>query len=237
MVLSGFNFALHFFAMRDRSIMYYLRDDEVRFYLFILTISVAITTAILMSEGTFEGATNFRMAAFTVVSIFTTTGFTTTDFSTWPSMLPYLVFFGAFTGACAGSTGGGMKVMRVMLICKQGLREVHRLIHPNALFPVKVNGRRMTDTVLEAIWGFFSIYVILFLFMHLGLVATGMDFLTAFSAVGAAINNLGPGLGDVALNYAGITDVAKLVMTLGMILGRLEIFTLLVLFTPMFWRK
>jgi len=237
MILSGINFALHFFAWRDRSPMYYLRDDEVRFYLVILAIATIIATALLAMSGTYEGVTAFRMALFEVVSVFTTTGFATADFASWPGMLPYLIFFGAFTGACAGSTGGGMKVMRVMLICKQGVREIHRLIHPNALFPVKVNGRRMTDSVLESIWGFFSVYVILFLFMHLALIATGLDFVSAFSAVGAAINNLGPGLGSVAMHYADISDVAKLVMTMAMILGRLEIFTLLVLFTPMFWRK
>ena len=179
----------------------------------------------------------FRLASFQVVSIFTTTGFASTDFANWSGMLPFLLFFGAFTGACAGSTGGGMKAMRVMLIFKQGIREVHRLIHPNAIFPVKVNGRRMTDNVMEAIWGFFSIYVILFLCMHLALIATGLDFLTAFSAVGAALNNLGPGLGSVAAHYGDIDAVAKVIMVIAMILGRLEIFTLLVLFTPMFWQK
>ncbi len=237
MVISGINFGLHFFAVRDRSILHYLKDDEVIFYLSILALSTIVVTVLLLMFGTYEGTTAFRMAIFEVVSIFTTTGFATADFSQWPGMLPYLIFFGAFTGACAGSTGGGMKVIRVLLIIKQGLREIHRLIHPNAVFPIKVNKHRVTSNVIEAIWGFFSIYVILFLFMHLGLVATGMDFLAAFSAVGAAINNLGPGLGDVSLHYAGITDSAKILLSFAMILGRLEIFTILVLFTPMFWRK
>ena len=130
-----------------------------------------------------------------------------------------------------------MKVIRVMLICKQGLREVHRLIHPNAIFPVKVNHRRVSEQIMEAGWGFFSIYVIVLLFMQLALIMTGMDFISAFSAVGATLNNLGPGLGQVALNYAGISDNAKLMLCFTMMLGRLEIFTLLVLFSPMFWRK
>ncbi|MFP6807832.1 MAG: TrkH family potassium uptake protein [Pseudomonadales bacterium] len=237
MIISGINFGLHFFAARDRSIMHYLKDDEVVFYLQILLVATVVVTTILISFDTYEGVTAFRMAIFEVVSIFTTTGFATTDYSAWPGMLPFLVFFGAFTGACAGSTGGGMKVIRVLLIRKQGLREIYRLIHPHAIFPIKVNKHRVTPNVIEAIWGFFSIYVILFLFMHLALIATGMDFLTAFSAVGAAINNLGPGLGDVALHYAGITDSAKLLLCFAMILGRLEIFTILVLFVPMFWRK
>ena len=130
-----------------------------------------------------------------------------------------------------------MKVMRVMLICKQGLREIHRLIHPNAIFPIKMNKRPVSNRIIEAVWGFFSVYVMLFLFMLLAVVATGLDFLSAFSAVAASINNLGPGLGSVAYHYGDITDTAKIILCFGMILGRLEIFTLLVLFTPMFWRK
>lgn len=237
MIISGINFGLHFFAVKERSISHYFRDDEVKFYLLILLLATGIVTFVLLDFQTYQGITAFRMATFEVVSIITTTGFSTAQFSQWPSMLPFLIFFGAFTGACAGSTGGGMKVIRVLLIIKQGIREIHRLIHPNAVFPIKVNQHRVTPSVIEAVWGFFSIYVILFLFMHLTLVATGMDFLTAFSAVGAAINNLGPGLGDVARHYADITDSAKVLLCFAMILGRLEIFTILVLMTPMFWKK
>ena len=237
MVISGINFGLHFFAARDRSISHYFKDDEVKTYLVFLLVSTIAVTLLLVSANSYEAPTAFRLAIFEVVSIFTTTGFATADFSQWPGMLPFFIFFGAFTGACAGSTGGGMKIIRVLLIIKQGLREIHRLIHPNAVFPIKVNKQRVTPNVIEAVWGFFSIYVILFLFMHLALVATGLDFLTAFSAVGAAINNLGPGLGDVALHYADITGSAKLLLCFAMILGRLEIFTILVLFSPMFWKK
>ena len=237
MVLAGINFGLHFFSFRERTIGHYLRDDEVRFYLAILVITTGVVSLMLYQTAQYEAAEAFRYGVFQVVSIFTTTGFATTDFTHWPSMLPYLVFFGAFTGACAGSTGGGMKVMRVMLICKQGLREVHRLIHPNAIFPVKINRRPVSNRVIEAVWGFFSVYVILFLFMLLAIVATGLDFLSAFSAVAASINNLGPGLGAVAHHYNDISDAAKIILSFAMILGRLELFTLLVLFTPMFWRK
>ena len=237
MILAGINFGLHFFALKERSVLHYLKDDEVKFYLSILLTATVTVALVLWYENTFAAGNAVRMAAFHVVSMFTTTGFVTTDFSTWPNMLPYLVFFGAFAGACAGSTGGGMKVIRVMLICKQGLREVHRLIHPNAVFPVKVNHRQVSDQIMEAVWGFFSVYVIIFLFMQLALIMTGLDFVSAFSAVGASINNLGPGLGTVAQNYSGISDAAKILLCLTMMLGRLEIFTLLVLFSPMFWRK
>jgi trk system potassium uptake protein TrkH len=237
MVISGMNFSLHFFAFKSLSLKQYLADDEARLYLVILLTAIVITTVFLIGYQTYSGVQSLRMAAFQVVSIFTTTGFATADFSAWPSMLPYLVFFGAFTGACAGSTGGGMKVMRVLLILKQGHREIRRLIHPNAVFPIKLNHRSVSNNVIDAVWGFFSVYVILFLCMHLVMVALGMDFLTAFSAVGATINNLGPGLGDVAAHYGGINDLAKLILCLAMIMGRLEIFTLLVLFTAMFWKK
>jgi trk system potassium uptake protein TrkH len=136
-----------------------------------------------------------------------------------------------------GFNGGGLKIIRVLLIYKQGLREIYRLIHPNAIFPIKVSGRKMTDNVIDAVWGFFSIYILLFIVLLLGLIATDLDFVTAFSAVGSALNNLGPGLGAVAENYAEISSTAKFLLCLGMVLGRLEIFTILVLFTAMFWRK
>jgi len=237
MVLAGINFSLHFFSFKERSLLHYFQDDEVQFYLSILFTASIVVTGVLWYEQTHTFGQAIRFGVFEVVSIFTTTGFSTTDFTAWPNMLPYLIFFGAFAGACAGSTGGGMKVIRVMLICKQGLREVHRLIHPNAIFPVKVNHRQVSGQVIEAVWGFFSIYVIAFLFMQLALIMTGLDFVTAFSAVGATINNLGPGLGAVALHYSHISDTAKILLCFTMALGRLEIFTLLVLFSPMFWKK
>tara|TARA_R110002072_G_scaffold1369_7_gene11341 strand:+ start:29014 stop:30462 length:1449 start_codon:yes stop_codon:yes gene_type:complete len=237
MVLAGMNFGLHFFAFRERTVGHYLRDDEVKFYLAILIATTFVVSLVLYQSAEYPGFQALRYGAFQVVSVFTTTGFVTADFSAWPSMLPYLIFFGAFTGACAGSTGGGMKVMRVMLICKQGLREIHRLIHPNAIFPIKMNKRPVSNRIVEAVWGFFSVYVIVFLFMLLAMIATGLDFLSAFSAVAASINNLGPGLGQVAYHFADMTDIAKIILCFAMILGRLEIFTLLVLFTPMFWRK
>lgn len=237
MLIAGMNFALHFTALKDRSLMHYVRDDEVKFYLAILLGGCILIISGLVLAGAYGVAEAIRLGTFEVVSIFTTTGYTTADFAHWPGMLPYLVFYGAFAGACAGSTGGGLKVIRVMLICKQGLREIHRLIHPSAVFPIKLNHRRVPTEVNEAIWGFFSIYVIVFLFMLLTLLAVGLDFVTAFSAVGATINNLGPGLGEVAAHYGDLPTGAKLLLCFTMALGRLEIFTLLVLFSPMFWRK
>ena len=236
MIISGINFSLHFFTLREKGdILHYFHDEEVVTYLRILACGILLVTIILASLNVYEPLTAFRMASFEVVSIFTTTGFATTDFSAWPSILPFLVFFGAFFGACAGSTGGGIKIYRILLIWKQGVREIYRLIHPNAIFPIRINRRPVSSKIVDAVWGFFSFYVIIFALMYLALLATGMDAITAFSAVGASINNLGPGLGDVAYHYNGITDTAKLLLCFTMMLGRLEIFTLLVLFTPMFW--
>lgn len=237
MALCGINFGLHFVVWRRRSLLYYLRDVETVTYLVMLAVVALITVTVLISSGTLAPPQALRDGLFQVVSVATTTGFTTTNFSLWPSLLPFLVIFAAFTGACAGSTGGGMKVVRVLLIVLQGAREVKRLIHPNAIIPVKLGRARVPDRVIDSVWGFFSAYVIAFLMMLVILLATGLDFTTAFSAVGACLNNLGPGLGSVALHYGEISDTAKWTLCVAMLLGRLEIFTLLVLVTPEFWRS
>ncbi len=237
MIISAFNFALHFYAWRYRSIKHYFADAEVRTLLTVLTIAAAITVMTLIDSQQYETLDAIRYGLFELVSIATTTGFGTTDFSTWPIFLPFMLFFLAFMGGCAGSTGGGLKVIRVLLIYKQGSRELKRLIHPNAIIPIRIGGRPVDDRIVEAVWGFFSVYLMLYLIMCILLLATGLDFVTAFSAVGACMNNLGPGLGDVAAHYGEISDAAKWILSFAMILGRLEIFTLLVLFTPTFWRQ
>ena len=141
----------------------------------------------------------------------------------------------SFIGGCGGSTAGGMKVIRWLLVFKQGVREVLRLIHPNAEIPVKLGNRAVSPRVIDAVWGFFSIYIVVFGVMMLLMMATGLDQVTAFSAVAASLNNLGPGLGEVASNFVNINDPAKWISIFAMLLGRLEIFTLLVLFTMAFW--
>jgi trk system potassium uptake protein TrkH len=237
MIISAFNFALHFYTWRFRSIKHYFADSEVRTLLTVLLIAGIVTFVTLVTSKSYEPNEALRFGLFELVSIATTTGFAAADFSLWPVFLPFLLFFLAFMGGCAGSTGGGLKVIRVLLIYKQGGREMKRLIHPNAIIPIRIGGRPIDDRVVEAVWGFFSVYLILYLIMTILLLATGLDFVTAFSAVGACINNLGPGLGDVSAHYGEITDFAKWVLSFAMILGRLEIFTLLVLFTPAFWRQ
>ncbi len=237
MVFSAFNFALHFYSWRYRSIKHYIMDAEVRTLLVVLGIAGIITVATLINSNSYDTDEAIRFGLFELISIATTTGFATADFSLWPVFLPFLLFFLAFMGGCAGSTGGGLKVIRVLLIYKQGSRELKRLIHPNAIIPIRVGGRPVEDRVVEAVWGFFSVYLILYLIMCILLLATGLDFVSAFSAVGACMNNLGPGLGEVSAHYGEINDFAKWVLSFAMLLGRLEIFTLLVLFTPTFWRQ
>jgi trk system potassium uptake protein TrkH len=238
MLLAGTNFALHFIAIRRMNVRAYLHDAEFKTYLSVLAIIASITVFYLHMTATFgEFDKALLHGVFQAVSIGTTTGFTTSNYALWPSFLPVLLLFGSFIGACAGSTGGGMKVIRFLLLLKQGNREISRLVHPNAVIPIKVGGKPMPERVIEAVWGFFATYVAIFAVLLLLLMMTGLDQITAFSAVAATMNNLGPGLGDVALNYAGISDFAKWVLCFAMLLGRLEIFTLLVLLTPAFWRK
>jgi trk system potassium uptake protein TrkH len=238
MFIAGINFALHFTAWQRRRIDHYFRDPEFLFYGFILIVVSVLTVAVLSAFEIYPtvGET-FVKGLFQVVSFATTTGFATGDFHEWPLFLPYVLMYAAIIGACAGSTGGGMKVIRILLIFKQGFREVQRLIHPHAVIPIKLGRSPVPDRVVEAVWGFFAVYVMAFMLMLLALLATGLDIVTAFSAVGACINNLGPGLGSVAQTYGGLNDAAKWILSFAMLLGRLEVFTLLVLFTPMFWRR
>jgi len=237
MILAGVNFSLHFLAWRSFSYRPYFADAEFVAYLKVLLMVSLITMMYLYITGTFEAGGAIHNGLFQAVSIGTTSGFTTAEYHNWPGFLPALLLLTSFIGGCAGSTGGGMKVIRVLLLLKQGMREVIRLIHPNALVPVKVGGNLLEERVVDAVWGFFSLYVGSFIVMALLLAASGLDLVTAFSAVAACMNNLGPGLGDVGSNYAGINDVAKWILCFAMILGRLEIFTVLVLLTPAFWRK
>ncbi len=238
MFISGINFALHFTAWRTRNLRNYLFDSEFKTYLALMLFACVIVTSYLYYQGLFATHQETLIhSIFQVVSIGTTTGFTTHQYHLWPGFLPVMLLFTSFIGACAGSTGGGMKVIRFLLLLRQGMREIIRVIHPNAVIPIKVGGKAMPPRVVESVWGFFSAYVAAFVIIMLIMMMTGLDQITAFSAVAATMNNLGPGLGDVALNYASLESVAKWVLCFAMLLGRLEIFTLLVLLTPAFWRK
>jgi len=238
MLLGGVNFALHFTVVRSKSLMPYIRDAEFQLYASMLIVVFTLTTYVLYTQSILHDLPlAFREAVFQTVSITTTSGFVTTDYSTWPVFVPVLLVFSSFIGGCAGSTGGGLKVIRVLLMIKQGQRELFRLIHPNARVVVKLGKQPVDNRVIDAVWGFFAAYVGLFALMMLILMFTGLDQVTAFSAVAATMNNLGPGLGEVSANYSSLSDFNKLLLCFSMLLGRLEIFTLLVLFMPAFWRK
>src|SRR6056300_1091734 len=237
MLISAINFGLHFFAWKHKSLSGYYRDPETGFYLVCIFVSVSITCVYLLTTQTLTNNEALVHGVFQAISMATTTGFTTTDFASWPTFLPVMLIFFSFIGGCVGSTGGGLKVMRVLLIFKQGLREMKQLIHPQAIIPLRVGGRRVDASIISAVWSFFAVYVSAFLVILLILMATGLDYLTAFSAVAAMLNNLGPGLGEVASNYASVSDETKWILCFTMLLGRLEVFTLLVLLTPMFWRR
>ncbi|PHS69961.1 MAG: potassium transporter [Methylophaga sp.] len=238
MLLAGMNFSLHFLAWRHRSIRHYLFDSELRVYLSILAVISIVVSTYLYFTHTFETPwLAIHQGVFQTVSIGTTTGYTTANYYLWPGFLPILLLMTSYIGGCAGSTGGGMKVIRVMLLFKQGYREVLRLIHPNAVFAIKVNNKALPSKVVGAVWGFFALYVFCFSIMHLFLMATGLDIVTSFSAVTACLNNLGPGLGEVGANYGEINSPSKWVLCIAMLLGRLEIFTLLVVLTPAFWKQ
>jgi len=237
MLLSGVNYGLHFAALSGFRLSHYWSDPEFKFYLLVIGSTFLLTLVTLWISNTYEPLQAVRVGLFEVVSIATTTGFATADFSIWPAMLPFLLFSTAFFGGCAGSTGGGIKVIRMLLIFKQGIREIKRLIHPHGVFAIKLGNTPVSDRVIDAVWGFFSVYLLVFIVLLISILATGIDQVTAWSMVGATLNNLGPGLGEVAAHYGDINEPAKWISCAAMLLGRLEVFTLIVLFTPMFWKK
>ncbi|MCF6355762.1 MAG: TrkH family potassium uptake protein [Candidatus Polarisedimenticolaceae bacterium] len=238
MLLAGVNFALHFIALRQRNLLVYFADSEFRYYLANMAVITVVVILTLYTSGTYKTwDQSIIQGVFQTVSIGTTAGFTTAEYSAWPAFISILLLFSSFVGGCAGSTGGGIKVIRYVLLIKQGVREIFRLIHPSAETPIRLGGKTISPRVVEAVWGYFSLYVASFILMYLALMLTGLDVTTAFSAVAASINNLGPGLGEVGLNYASLSDPAKLILCFAMVLGRLEIFTLLVVLSPAYWSK
>jgi len=238
MLLGAINFSVHFAVLRKRSLSPYLQDIEVRSFLMFVIASTLLIAVVLRWTGYYPSLLDALINAdFEVVSVITSTGLGAADFTQWPTFLPVLLIFISFIGGCGGSTAGGMKVMRVLLLIKEAVREVNHLIHPRSVKLVKIGGRILQERTTQAIWGFFGMYVIVFVVLMLSMMATGLDQITAFSAVATSINNLGPGLGDVAYTFATVGTGAKLISVLAMLLGRLEIFSLLVLLSPAFWRE
>lgn len=238
MLLGGISFALHFVAWHGRSLKGYWRSSEVRVFLLVVAVTVVLCTLVNLREGHFDSLwESLRISGFTVVSVITSTGFGIEDFSLWPTLLPLVLILISFMGACSGSTSGGMKSVRFVILARQSVLVIQRLVHPAMVRPLKLDGRVVAPRVVDAVWGFFAVYVVVFVLFMLGLMFDGMDQLSAFGAVATCLNNLGPGLGTVSTNFVGVDDSVKWILSLAMLLGRLEIFTVLVLFAPAFWRS
>ena len=239
-LIAGISFTTHFLAMRHLSLAPYRFDTEIRWYLGVLAASVLGITLYLWQSGYYaDFLTALRYASFNVVSIATTLGFANTDYSLWPVFAPFwLLFLCSFTTG-AGSTGGGIKMMRAILLYKQVYRELVKLLHPNAQVLTRLGEQPVPNKIIYAVLAYFFIYVVSIVSLTLVLIVSGLDTVTAFSAVIATINNTGPGLNQVgpASTYAVLTDFQTWVCTFAMLLGRLELFTLLIVFTPVFWRK
>lgn len=238
MFLGGANFALHFSALRHRQTGVYRRDTEFQAYFWIVVSVIAFTTVYLWLDGEYDSfGTSLRYASLQVVSMQTSTGLLTSGFAQWPGALPTLLMALTLICGCAGSTAGGMKVIRWLIVFRQGLAELKQLVHPSAEIPVKLAGRPVPQRVINGVAGFFAMYFILFAALMFLLMMFGMDQVSAWSAVASTINNTGPGLGDVAENFRGVPDSAKWVCTIAMLVGRLEIFTFVLLLTPAFWER
>jgi trk system potassium uptake protein TrkH len=240
MTLAGINFTLHFTAWRSRSPAVYLRDPEARTYLLVLAAAVVVLTAFLVFRDVhpdWDGA--FRQALFNGVSIITTTGYASTDYNQWPIFAPILMLFLASFATCAGSTGGGIKMIRGLILLKQARREFVRILHPRSIAPVTVGERVIENQVIFAVLAFMLIYGASITWLSILLLASGLDLITALTAVFACINNIGPGLNQVGpgSNYAALDGFETWVCTFAMLIGRLELLSVLVLFTPAYWRK
>ncbi len=237
MALGGINFSIHFLVWHKRHPGSYWRDAEVRGYLLLLlALSCAVALILFLTHARGSLVEALRPAAVQVVSLMTSTGFVSEDFTRWPLLLPILLILLGFIGGCAGSTAGGMKVIRILVLFKQGLRHLRQLVHPSLRALIKVDDRVLPDRVTDAIWGFFSVYVAIFAMLMMAVTATGLDAVTAFSAVATCMNNMGPGVGQIASNFQSVSDTGTWLLAFAMLLGRLEIFTVLVLLSPAFWR-
>lgn len=238
MIMGATNFSLHFIAARQRQWFHYWQDEEFRRYFLLLTFAVIIITLELLNQGTyqfwFEALTK---SVFNVVSLATTTGFQSASFELWPSFIPVLIMFLALLGGCAGSTTGGMKMIRGLLLLKQSRREIERLIHPQAVMTIKFGKQSLPEPIIQAMWGFLAAYIGLSCVIILILMATGLDLTSAFGMTAAGLANAGAAIGDYAGNFAALSTTAKWTLVFAMLAGRLEIFTLLILLSPSFWRK
>lgn len=240
MLIAGINFATHFMVWRQKSFAQYANDLEARYFILVVICSVlGIALFLRISDVYPDYLAALRYTAFNVISVGTTTGYSTADYNLWPVFAPlWILFLGTFL-SCSGSTGGGIKLIRAVILYQQVYREFRRLAHPNAVVPLKVSGHVIANQLVFAVLAFFFVWVVILVSMTLLLSLSGLDAMTGFSAVVASLNNIGPGLHQVgpATNYAVLTDFQTWVCTSAMLLGRLELFTFLIVFTPAFWRR
>lgn len=238
MLLGAISFSLHVTALKNGGLKYYFLDPELRFYLQLLFLSILIMfTLFAFSSNHLLSPTVALDTLFQTVSFATTSGFSSANVTWWPNPIPMLLLFLGVIGGCAGSTTGGIKVVRIHLLQKQGAREIQKLIHPHGQYLIKLGQLPLSGRVIESIWGFLGMYIVSFAILLLILLICEKDFLTAFSALCATFSNAGRGLGQVATNFSSLSSQAKWVLTAAMLIGRLEIFTVIVLFSPSFWRR
>ena len=238
MIIAGMNFTLHYRALRGKPLLYF-KDKEAIFFLIVILIAV-IFILIDVFPATYDNFFDgLQKSVFQVVSIITTTGYGTADYEQWRFSSHVILFILMFMGGCAGSTGGGMKIIRSLILVKFGLNEIKRLIHPQAVLPVRVGNMPISREIVTNVAGFFLLYISLFVVGIIVMSGLGLDFETSFGSVAATINNIGPGLGDVGPteNYSQIPVFGKWFLSFLMLAGRLEVFTVLILFTPSFWKK
>jgi trk system potassium uptake protein TrkH len=239
-LLAGMNFATHFLALRNRSLVPYRIDPEIRWFLSIMLVSCLVLALYLWQQEIYlDFPSALRYATFNAISMATTLGLANADFNTWPYFAGMSLLLLCTFSTAAGSTGGGVKMMRAILLFKQIHREILRILHPNAQVPTKLGGIAVPDKIMYAVLGFFFIYAGSIISLTFVLIFSGLDVFSALTAVIATINNTGPGLGQVgpATTYAVLTDFQTWTCTFSMLLGRLELFTLLVVLTPAFWKK
>lgn len=240
MIVAAVNFGSHFIALRNRSAGTYRHDPEIVWLMIVVLGScLGIALYLRLMNVYPDYLTALRHATFNVVSVATSTGYATQDFNLWPAFAPFWMLFLVSFASCSGSTGGGIKMVRAMILYKQVYREFIRLLHPTAAIPMKIDGRPVENRVVFSVLAFLFIYIVCIVSMTLILIVSGLDVVTAFSAVVACLNSLGPGLNQVgpATTFAVLNDFQIWVLSWAMLIGRLELFTVLILFTPIFWRK
>jgi trk/ktr system potassium uptake protein len=240
MLLASFNFARHFVALKRLSIRPYLQDPEAKAIVVLLTFSILVISILLTTSGTYHNFfTSLRHATFEVISMATTTGFVTENFEAWPVFAPIWLLFLTCITCSTGSTGSGIKMFRTLLLSRQAGRELKLLVHPNAVWPVRIGGKAIPDAIGDSVLAFIFLYFMAVVSLTFALLLTGLNFDSSFGAIIASINNTGPGLESVGpiRNYQDLTDLQTWICTAAMLVGRLEVFSVLVLFTPAFWRK